>query len=174
MASIETLLAQYWLIIFLALIVLFVLLIFVIRFISKNKKSKSGIPEKKAQEGASIFSINKQKTTEPEIKKVEPTTQFYDTIQKPVPEIVVETPKLQERKKITTWADFIIEIDNLTKSLADARNHEYFKMSQTYRELTRFYFDNIQNPNIGKADMDDAWKKLELCYSKIQKLLENI
>jgi len=174
MASIETLLAQYWLIIFIALIVLFVLLIFVIRFISKNKKSKSGIPENKAQERTSIFSINKQKTNEPEIKKVEPTTQFYDTIQKPVPEIVVETPKLQERKKITTWADFIIEIDNLTKSLADARNHEYFKMSQTYRELTRFYFDNIQNPNIGKADMDDAWKKLELCYSKIQKLLENI
>jgi len=43
-----------------------------------------------------------------------------------------------------------------------------------YRDLTRFYFDNIQNPNIEKTDMDNAWKKLESCYSRIQKLLQNI
>lgn len=172
MASIETLLSQYWMIIFSALIILFIILILIVRFVSKKKKNKSGLPEKKAQERASIFS--KQKTTESEIKKGEVTTQIPETSQKTVPEPALETPKLQERKKINNWADFIIEIDNLTNNLVDAKAHEYFKMSQMYRDLTRFYFDNIQNPNIGKADMDNAWKKLEACYSKIQKLLENI
>lgn len=169
MASIETLLSQYWMIIFSVLIVLFILLIFLVRFVSNKKKGKSGIPEKKAQEKTSIFGIGKQKTT-----GTEPTTPIYDNIQKPVSEAVPETPKFQERKKINTWADFIIEIDNLANGLVDAKAHEYFKMSQMYRDLTRFYFDNIQNPNIGKAEMDNAWKKLEACYSKIQKLLENI
>ena len=65
MASIETLLSQYWMIIFSALIVLFILLIFLVRFVSKKKKGKSGIPEIKAQEKTSIFSFGKQKTTEP-------------------------------------------------------------------------------------------------------------
>jgi len=174
MASLETLLSQYWMIIFSALIVLFVLLIFLVRFISKKKKSQSGIPEQKAKEKTSIFSVGKEKATEPEVKKEEPITQIYDTPPITIPEAAVETPKVQERRKINTWADFIIEIDNLTNSLVDAKAHEYFKMSQMYRDLTRFYFDNIQNPNIGKADMDNAWKKLEACYSRIQKLLENI
>lgn len=169
MASIETLLSQYWMIIFSALIVLFILLIFLVRFVSKKKKGKSGIPEKKAQEKTSIFGIGKQKTT-----VTESTTPIHDNSPKPVPEAISETPKFQERKKINTWADFIIEIDNLTNDLVDAKAHEYFKMSQMYRDLTRFYFDNIQNPNIGKADMDNAWNKLEACYSRIQKLLENI
>lgn len=173
MASIETLLSQYWMIIFSALIVLFVLLIFLVRFISNKKKGQLGIPEHKAKEKTSIFSVGKEKATEPEVKKEEPITQKYDTSPITIPE-VVETPKVQERKKINTWADFVIEIDNLTNSLVDAKAHEYFKLSQMYRELTRFYFDNIQNPNIGKADMDNAWKKLEACYSRIQKLLENI
>ncbi len=173
MASIETLLSQYWMIIFSALIVLLVLLIFLVRFISKKKKGQSGIPEHKAKEKTSIFNIGKEKTSESEVKKEEPITQKYDVSPINIPE-AVETPKVQERRKINTWADFVIEIDNLTNSLVDAKAHEYFKMSQMYRDLTRFYFDNIQNPNIGKADMDDAWKKLEACYSRIQKLLENI
>ena len=174
MASIETLLSQYWMIIFSALIVLFILLIFLVRVVSKKKKGISGIPEKKAQEKTSIFGLGNNKTTEPEIKKEDVTTPIFDNSPKTVPEAISETPKFQERKKITTWADFIIEIDNLTNSLVDAKAHEYFKMSQMYRDLTRFYFDNIQNPNIGKADMDNAWKKLEACYGRIQKLLENI
>ncbi|MCC7571833.1 MAG: hypothetical protein KO464_00395 [Candidatus Methanofastidiosum sp.] len=172
MASIETLLSQYWMIIFSALIVLLILLIFLVRFVSTKKKGKYGPPEIKTQEEPSFFS--KQKTPEPEIKKEDTTIQINDISPKPVPESVVETPKIPERKKINNWADFIIEIDNLTNSLVDAKAHEYFKMSQMYRDLTRFYFDNIQNPNIGKTDMDNAWKKLEACYSKIQKLLENI
>jgi len=171
MASIETLLSQYWMIIFSALIVLLILLIFIVRIISKKKKGQLGIPENK--EKKSIFSVNKEKATEPEAKKEESTTLKYDASPITIPE-AVEIPKVQERRKINTWADFVIEIDNLTNSLVDAKAHEYFKMSQMYRDLTRFYFDNIQNPNIGKADMDNAWKKLEACYSRIQKLLENI
>ncbi|MEN6379546.1 MAG: hypothetical protein ABFD15_08215 [Methanofastidiosum sp.] len=174
MASIETLLSQYWMIIFSALIVLLVLLIFLVRFISKKKKNQSGIPENKAKENKSIFSFNKEKAAEPEVKKEESIIQKHDTSPITIPEAAVETPKVQERRKINTWTDFVIEIDNLTNSLVDAKAHEYFKMSQMYRDLTRFYFDNIQNPNIGKADMDNAWKKLEVCYSRIQKLLENI
>lgn len=174
MASIETLLSQYWMIIFSALIILFILLIFLVRFVSMKKKGRSGIPDKKAQEKTSIFSLSKNKTTEPETKKEESIKPIYEAPQKSAPVTLSETPKIQERKKINTWADFVIEIDNLTNSLVDAKAHEYFKMSQMYRDLTRFYFDNIQNPNIGKADMDNAWNKLEACYSRIQKLLENI
>jgi len=178
MASIETLLAQYWIVIFLVLIVLFVLLVFLVRLVSQKKKSRSGIPGVTIPEKVSIFSP--KKTTEPEVKIEEIPKQVYVEPQKNAPEPVVEmppvveTPKIQERRKINTWADFIIEIDNLSKVLVDAKSHEYFKISQMYRDLTRFYFDNIQNPNIEKADMDNAWKKLEACYSKIQKLLETI
>ena len=172
MASIETFLSQYWMIIFAALIVLFIVLIFLVRVVSKKKKGKSGIPGIKIPEKVSIF--DKQKTVEPEIKKEEIKPQSYEASPIKVSEAAYETPKIQERRKINTWADFIIEIDNLSNSLVDAKAHEYFKMSQMYRDLTRFYFDNIQNPNIEKADMDNAWKKLEACYSKIQKLLENI
>ena len=42
-------------------------------------------------------------------------------------------------------------------------------MSQMYRDLTRFYFDNIQNPNIEKL----IWimlEKLEACYSRTKTL----
>jgi hypothetical protein len=172
MASIETILSQYWMIIFAALIILFVILIFLVRLVSKKKKNKSGIPGVKIPEKVSIFDT--QKITEPEIKKEEIKPQSYELPQIKVSEATYETPKIQERRKINTWADFIIEIDNLSNSLVDAKSHEYFKMSQMYRDLTRFYFDNIQNPNIEKNDMDNAWKKLEVCYSKIQKLLENI
>ncbi|KYC45275.1 MAG: hypothetical protein APG12_01233 [Candidatus Methanofastidiosum methylothiophilum] len=172
MASLETLLSQYWMVIFAALIVLLVVLVFLVRVVSNKKKGKSGIPEVKSKEKISLFS--KEKTTAQEIKKEEVKPQVFEPASTPVPEAVYETPKIQERKKINTWADFIIEIDNLSNSLVDAKSHEYFKMSQMYRDLTRFYFDNIQNPNIEKSDMDTAWKKLEACYSRIQKLLENI
>ena len=174
MSSIETLLSQHWMIIFSVLILLLILLIFLVRFFSDAKKSKSGIPNIKIPERVSIFD-SKPKIIESEPVKEEVMTQIYNDVPpKPIPSIVHETPKIQERKKINTWADFIIEIDNLSDTLVDAKAHEYFKMSQMYRDLTRFYFDNIQNPNIEKTDMDNAWKKLEACYSRIQKLLQNI
>jgi len=169
MASIETLISQYWMIIFSVLIVLLIALIFLVRMVSKKKQKKSGIPDVKTKEKTPIFAKQKEPESKEEVK-----TQTYDVPLKHLSDIGIETPKTSERKKINTWADFIIEIDNLAHSLEDAKAHEYFKMSQMYRDLTRYYFDNIQNPNIGKADMDNAWKKLEASYSKIQKLLENI
>lgn len=171
MASIETLISQYWMIIFSILIVLFIALIFLVRMVSKKKQKKTGIPDINKKEKASIFSTNK--SPESEVKKDDQAT----TSEIPIKHLI--DPKLEaqissERRKINSWADFVIEIDNLTQNLEGAKAHEYFKMSQLYRELTRYYFDNIQNPNIGKADMDNAWKRLEACYSKIQRLLENI
>ncbi|NMC60614.1 MAG: hypothetical protein GYA51_14705 [Candidatus Methanofastidiosa archaeon] len=170
MASIENLISQYWKIIFSVLIVLFIALIFLVRTVSKKKEKKPVILDTN-KERKSVLA--EQKTVEPEIKE-EVKTQTYDIPLKHLGDTGSEIQKTTERKKINTWADFIIEIDNLAHSLEDAKAHEYFKMSQMYRDLTRFYFDNIQNPNIGKTDMDDAWKKLEASYSKIQKLLESI
>ncbi|HNV93843.1 MAG TPA: hypothetical protein PKI84_02075 [Methanofastidiosum sp.] len=174
MPSIETLLSQYWMIIFSGLIVLLIMLIFLVRFFSNTQKTKSGIPNVRIPERISIFD-SKPKTIESDMAKEDVRSQVYsEAPPKPIPEATYELPKVQERKKINSWADFIIEIDNLSNALVDAKSHEYFKMSQMYRDLTRFYFDNIQNPNIEKTDMDNAWKKLESCYSRIQKLLQNI
>jgi len=174
MPSIETLLSQYWMIIFSGLIVLLIMLIFLVRFFSNTQKTKSGIPNVRIPERISIFD-SKTKTIESDMAKEDVRSQVYsEAPPKPIPEATYELPKVQERKKINSWADFIIEIDNLSNTLVDAKSHEYFKMSQMYRDLTRFYFDNIQNPNIEKTDMDNAWKKLESCYSRIQKLLQNI
>lgn len=170
MAFIETL-SQYWMIIFSILIILFIVLVFLVRMVSKKTQKKTGIPDLYTNEKTPIFT--EQKLPQQEIKQ-EVKTEVSDIQIKHFidPKIDLQIPT--ERKKINTWADFIIEIETLTKNLENAKTHEYFKMSQIYRELTRFYFDNIQNPNIGKAEMDNAWKKLELCYSKIQKLLDNI
>ncbi len=170
MASLETILSEYWMIIFLTLIVLLISLILIIRFVSKKNKEPK-FPRIKAQDKTSIFVNQKDPEEEPKIELPKP--EVIETPEKPVLESIAETQKHTE-KKINTWADFIIELDDMSKVLAEAKAHEYFKMSQKYRDLTRFYFDNIQNPNIEKADMDKAWKKLEDCYGKIQKLLENI
>lgn len=171
MTFIETALSEYWMIIFLVLIVLLLALIFIIRFVSMKKK-KPKFTKIITQEKESVF--NTQESNEEKIITEQPKLEFNDTPVKPVLDSTIETQRPPETKKINTWADFIIELDDMSKILADAKSHEYFKMSQNYRELTRFYFDNIQNPNIEKADMDKAWKKLEDCYSKIQNLLKNI
>ena len=174
MPSIETLLSQYWMIIVSGLIVLLIMLIFLVRCFSNTQKTKTGMPSVRIPERISIFD-SKPKTIESDMAKEDVRSQVYsEAPPKPIPEATYELPKVQERKKINSWADFIIEIDNLSNTLVDAKSHEYFKMSQMYRDLTRFYFDNIQNPNIEKTDMDNAWKKLESCYSRIQKLLQNI